>query len=164
MPRAFFSSLRSLNVTSLLLGHNAKGESNSKTELGSYVFETTARNIWEIKKVQEMGEDSIDVALFHRKVYFSQQEKPMGFHMHFKEDRTFIEKADASAIAEFRIQMSARTRVKKHLLESGEMLTPKEIADQLEMSQNSVRQALYKLKSLEQVIIKDGKYGCRAFE
>src|SRR3990172_1124888 len=65
---AYFNALRKLNRTSITLAHNAKNsEGKGKSVYGSMFFHALARSIWEIKKVQESGEDSFQFGVFNVK-------------------------------------------------------------------------------------------------
>lgn len=64
----FFNTLDRLNTTSLIIAHETKnGGEKSKTPFGSIFFYNCARNIWNVEKSQEQGENVIQAGLFHRK-------------------------------------------------------------------------------------------------
>ena len=52
----------------MIIAHETKnGGEKSKTPFGSIFFYNCARNIWNVEKSQEQGENIIQIGLFHRK-------------------------------------------------------------------------------------------------
>ena len=60
-------AIRSLNVTTILLSHVSKENSDAKTPYGSVYFYNNARNIWEVRKKQINNDCKIRITLTHRK-------------------------------------------------------------------------------------------------
>ena len=81
---AFFLGLRQLGITSLIITHVSK-ETLAKTSspFGSVYFKNFARNVIEVKKVQEAGETGMSVALYNRKANDTPLFSPIGFRIAF---------------------------------------------------------------------------------
>jgi hypothetical protein len=95
VANAFAGILRSLNTTVLLIHHTSKDKTEKgKTPFGSTYFTTNARSVWEVRKVQDVGDSDISVGLFHRKSNNTRLHKPIGLRMKFGVDRTEIAPQD----------------------------------------------------------------------
>lgn len=82
----FFEALRQLNITSLIIAQNAKGEDNRKTIYGSTYFTYYARNIFELKgKRDDLNEDTMHIILSHVESNYSKKYKPMGFRIDYSD-------------------------------------------------------------------------------
>jgi hypothetical protein len=80
----FFEALRKLNITSLIIAQNSKGEEGKKTIFGSTYFTYYARNIFELKRFgTEETRDESCVVLIHRESNYSGKYAPMGFQLNF---------------------------------------------------------------------------------
>ncbi len=157
----FYAGLRQLEITSLLLAHTKKEDGLVKTMYGNVYFEAQARNIWEIRKVQEAGELDIDIALFNTKPPpFAKKHKPLSYHITFEEDKIMIEQRDATSIPEFVERMGNNQRILNHLKTGA--YEPTEIAEALGIKQSSVRVALLRLKAKNLVVKVGEKYGLQA--
>ena len=76
----FFEALRQLNVTSLIIAQNSKGEDNKKTIYGSTYFTYYARNIFEVKaKQDQLDEDKMHMILLQEESNYSKKHQPIGF-------------------------------------------------------------------------------------
>ena len=159
----FYSALRQLQTTSLIIAHNAKSnEVKTKSILGSMFYTAQARNIWEVKKIAEPGDDTIDIALFHRKAPpFGKVRKAMGYRVDFEFDKIAISYQEATTVREFVAGMGTQARVTNVLLNGA--MTEGEIADALEVTQNSVKVACSRLKNKGKIIkLPAGKWGLYA--
>ncbi len=142
----FFAALRSLNVSSLILGHNAKNAGNGpRSVFGSMFFGALARSIWEVRREQEEDTDTIEVGLFHSKMNYGRRERPIGFHFHFGPGATLVTPHSPKDIAAASGMQPLSTRILRLLRESGKMSVG-EIAEQLGAAQETVRVTLYKLR------------------
>ena len=164
-PLTFYAALRKLkNITSIILAHNSKDPETKKRSIyGNQFFTVQARNVWEIRKVQEPGSKLVDIALFHRKPPpFHGLHPPMGFKMLYAEDdKSFaIEPRDPRYVGEFLEQMSTRQRVFE-LLKSGAR-TPKEISEELEEKESHIRVAISTMKKKGLVVKVGLAYGLAA--
>jgi len=162
---AFFSALRQLKATTLILAHTAKNPDNKKRSIfGSIFFEVHARSIWEIKKVQEIGEDEIEVALFHRKPPpFGKLHPPTGLNVKFTTDTIVIREQEVRSVREFITAMGTQAQIES-LLRDGPMNT-KDIIETLGSSKGSIEMALKRLRDKHKVVrLGSGAYGLAANE
>lgn len=161
-PLQFFAALRQLNVTSLILAHNAKNpDSKTKSIYGNQYFTAAARNIWEVRKSQEVGSSEMSLLLMHQKpAPFHKKQKHIGFKFHFDdtEGSMVIESCNPLGMPEFIEQQGAQARI-LDLLADMPPLRPKDIAVNLDMSQEHVRQALFQLKKKKKVVKLGDEYG-----
>lgn len=156
----FFSALRSLNTTSLLLAHTSKDQqTKKKTIYGSIFFEAQARSVWEIRKVQEAGDNEIDLGLFNRKPPpFQKIHKPLGYKVRFEDTQTIVSPQEPKTVAEFIERMGTQDRIVA-LLRGGAM-SAQEIMEQLEISRANVDQALKRIRDKGLIIpVGDKKWG-----
>jgi hypothetical protein len=88
----FFSALRQLPVTPLIIAHTAKDKNNSrKTVYGNAFYENLARSIWELSKSQQVGSNELILSLYQRKSPpFSGYHNPLGFRFVFDADKTLV--------------------------------------------------------------------------
>lgn len=138
-------ALRSLNTTCLLISHTSKEKQNKKTPYGSVYFYNNARNIWEVKKMQEAGKDEILIGLFHRKANLSKLHKPIGLKFIYLEDKIEVRRQDINEVEEFAKEISLKERIISLLKEKG-LLTATEIAEHLGVDPHEVRSRLSELK------------------
>jgi len=157
----FLRALRKLDITSLIIGQTSKPQfgdkRNSKSIFGSVFFTYYAGNVLELCHSEDDTGDTKHLALFHRENNFTRKSAPIGLRMDFHEDGGINVEREPVSIAEFSQKVNTQSRV-LDLLKSGAMEV-KEIAETLDISQNSVRQSLSRL-SRKGLIIKVGKtYG-----
>lgn len=147
----FFSALRQLKITSLLIAHTAKNaDGKARTVYGSAFYFNSARSVWLVKRVSETDETEINVGLFHKKHNNSQGFKPIGFKMMFNEHKTTVELQDVKQVGEFLQETSLPTRITE-LLKNG-AAPAGEIAEALEAGKESTRSTLNRMKQRSQVI------------
>ena len=140
---SYFRSLRQLNVTTISLSHTSKDrESKSKTILGSVLFEAGARSVWECRGQED--EDTLDLAMFHRKANLSKKSKPLGYRITYSDSGNMITWHDPRSVAEFVERMGTNQRIFE-LLKEG-YLSTEEITKALDISQANCRVALKRLK------------------
>jgi len=161
----FFSALRQLKKTSLILAHTAKNpETKRRSIFGSVFFEAQARSVFEIKKVQESGENELDIALFHRKpAPFEKLHSPLGFHISYESEGMSISPGQPQTIEEFLKEMGTGNQIEEALGQNGPM-TGKELSERLEISYDAVRQAIRRLKERKRIVKVGGKWGLAAEE
>jgi len=162
---AFFTALRQLKITSLILAHTAKNpETKHRSIYGSVFFEAQARSVWEIKKVQEVGEDEIDVALFHRKPPPFQRLHPaIGMNVKFTPDSISIKQQEVKTVREFIAALGTQAQIESLL--THEPLDTKSLMETLGISRNATDIALKKLRDKKRIIkLESGKWGLAANE
>ncbi len=149
---AYFNAIRRLNITSITLAHNTKNAETKTTSIyGSVFFQALARSIWEVRKAQEAGEDTLSIGLFHRKPPpFGKLHKPLGFKFEFNEHKTMVSVEDPRTIGEILERMGTQQRITE-ALKAGP-LSNKDLVEQLELSQGSVAMAVKRLKDKKQII------------
>jgi len=149
----FYSALRGLKITSLILAHNSKDrESKTRSIYGNQFFTAQARNVWEVRKTQELDSSEIDIALFHRKPPpFSGLHRPIGFKIVFDNavGKMNIEQSDPKTKIEFLEQMGVKTQILE-ALKSGAM-SNKELAESLEISEHQVRSRCGELRKRKKI-------------
>jgi len=135
----FYSALRSLDITSLILAHNSKDrESRTRSIYGNQYFTAQARNVWEVRKEQEPGSSEMSIALFHRKPPpFAGLHKPLGFKLEFTDSSMSIKPSDPKTVNEFLEQMGLKSQIIEMLKRNS--MTAKEIAEALDRPYNQVK-------------------------
>ena len=153
----FFSALRQLKTTSLLIAQNSKDpESQRKTIFGSVFFTYYARNILELCKSEATSEDVFDIALFHRWCNIGKLHKPMSFNLHYNETGLIIARQPFVA-AEFITKLTNDQKILEFLKRGA--LKPKEVAKATGISENYARVSLSRLKKKGLVIQIDDSWG-----
>lgn len=144
---SFFSALRRLKVTTLILTHVAKDMDTRKTSpFGSVFFINLSRNVFQIQRQQDEGESVINLALFHKKNNQGPLLPPRGFKITFEREKTIIKKQEVEDIPEFMESLSLKSRITA-LLKEGKAST-KDIAEELDTSEASIRKTLNRGKGL----------------
>lgn len=153
----FYRGLRQLNRTSIILAHNAKDrERKERTIYGNQYFTAQARNIWEVRKVQETGDDSLDLGLFHRKAPpFARFAHPVGMHIEFQGNSITVKAQEPKTVADFVAQMSLNQQIRELLIHEGAM-TIDEITERIGGNKDSIRVTLNRMKSKD-VVVKVGE-------
>lgn len=160
----FFGAIRRLPVTSLTISHVAKNPlEKTKTPFGSIYFYNFARNVIEVKKIQETGEDEISVGLFHRKCNLGKLHHPIGFRIEFGLETTSFTRQDIRDIPEFKESLSYAQRIEM-LLRAGPTDLGN-IAEELGIQDRDVvRTTLKRMEKREQVVKRGELWGLRADE
>ena len=153
----FTSAVRQLKCSALIIGQTSKDmESKKKSVFGSTFFEYFARNIFELRKVQEEEEESFDIALFNTYHNLGKRYKPQGFHLNFNGTGTHIEKGDITA-RELVARIGPQAQISNLL--KREPRTIQEIATELEMTEGTVRTNLSRMKEKGKVIKVENRFG-----
>lgn len=157
----FTTALRQLHCSALIIGQTSKDrESKTKSVYGSTFFEYYARNIFELRKVQEEGEDSLDIALYNTYHNLGRRFKPMGYHLDFNGTGTHIERGEITA-SDLVKRMSAQAQIQKAL--HHRVMSPKEIAEECELNEATTRNALKRMADKGLIVrLKDGSYGLQS--
>lgn len=162
---AFFSTLRKLGsgITWLIIAHVAKGVGGRRSIFGSVFFTNASRNIFEVEKVQEPMEHTVLVALEHRDSNDGKLLKTIGYKVTFSEDSATFTKHDIRTTPEFSSKIPASVRIKA-LLEAEGKMKPKEMAEELDLSLNTVNGTLRRGKDKDFKRVGDGYWGSLAQE
>ena len=151
MVLPFFGALRQLNVASVTIAHVPKN-AERKTPLGSVYWWNMPRSVYEVKKVQEAGEDHLSLGLFHVKANRGRLQKPHGFDLRFEPspDRPdqfvaiHVRRRDVRDIPELASSLPLRDRAIAALRRGA--LSSEALAEELDANLNSVRKLLSEQK------------------
>jgi hypothetical protein len=133
-----FSALRTLGVSSLIVAHVPK-DTDRPSIFGSVFFGNLARNVFELVKVQEAGENKIEVGLFHRKSNLGSLHRPIGLRFQFG-DAIRIETMDLRNQPFLAKGLSLKRRL-QHALKDGAK-TAQELSEELDTDYPQVRARL----------------------
>jgi hypothetical protein len=138
----FFQALRTLEVTSVLIGHVSKEAMglNRKVErkpFGSVFWENLARSTFEVRKSQEPEEATASVGLFHRKMNAGRKMSPTGFKFTFSEDAITVGRENVREMGEVAEGMPLKNRMIE-ALKAGAVETS-ELAEDLGVAGSSIR-------------------------
>ncbi len=160
----FFSALRQLRVTSLILAHTAKNpETKKRSVFGSVFFEAQARSIWEVWKRQDLGESEMDIALFNRKPPpFQKLFHPVGMHIDFGVDTIEVSAAQPRNVSEFLAGLGTQMQIQE-ILKHGAIST-KEITDTLDITRRAADSAIKRLRDKGKITKVGDKWGLAEIE
>lgn len=159
----YFTALRSLRVTTLSIDHVAKN-AETKSPYGSVYKVNSCRSVWELKKVQEVGDEALSIGLYHRKVNNGRLLKPLGLTLTFFEDddesfpRVQFEREDVATIPGLAQDLPIKDRI-RHCLESHKVMTPDELSSELDAKVDSIKHALKRGERKVFVQLMDNKWG-----
>ncbi len=160
----FFTALRSLSVTSLLITHlskqEMKGKSKKHTPIGSIYFFNMPRNIFEVRSAQEAGANTLPIGVFHTKCNIDKKSAPMAFTLTFAEDEIIVTPDDPKNIPEFASDMSASSQIVQILKDEKKALTREELIEITGLPLNTVKTTLSRLRKRGQTVsLPDNKWG-----
>jgi len=150
----YFSALRSLRKGTLTLDHIPKN-APTPSPYGSVYKTNLSRSVFELRKDQEPGEDTMRLGLFHRKSNFGKLIPPVGLTANFTPETIAFSTCpvrDTPALAE---AMSLKERIKGLLFQTSP-LNAKEIAEELNIPQNTVRSILNRFRDKAFTRVTDG--------
>ena len=145
----FFRQLRQLHLTSISLAHTAKDpDVRRKTIFGSVMWEAGARSVWEIQGQED--ENSLDIALFHRKANLSKKFQPQGYRIDYKDDLpTSLAWHNPKEVVEFVSKMPATDQILEHLKAGSASMD--ELCEALAITKNLCKVSLYRLRKKDLV-------------
>ena len=159
----FWQAMRKLKtskgeaITSLILAHTSKEQGIKKTVVGSFMFEAQARVIWEARK-SEQDEDSIDVALFHRKPPpFDRIHKPLGYKATFTESTIAVTPENPKDVKAFSDALSLQEQITDAL--KGGSMSMDELSEALGAKVGSIKTKLYQWRGKKFIQTEGGKWG-----
>jgi len=151
----FYTALRQLGTTTLVIAHCAKSaEGNRRTIFGSTFFTALSRSVWEMRRLQDEGSDTIKLGLFHRKCNDGRLERPIGLELAFSGDSVAIRRTNEPKVTEFTQSTqgpSLADQIMAYLAEDGPA-TVAGIAASLGATTDTVRTTLHRLVKAEKVI------------
>lgn len=140
----FFECLRLLNVTSLIIAQNAKGEDRKKSIFGSTYFTYYSRNIWELKADGDsIREDEMSIALFNEASNYSRRRDPLGWRLEYT-DTTIKMTAQSVTMSDF-LEKVSQSKVLLDFLKDGAK-TRKAIIEEMDVSATHVDVLISRLK------------------
>lgn len=144
-----FRAIRTLNVSALIIAHvpKALGEGQDPSIYGSVFHKNFARSTWELRKSQDVGEDTAILALFNRKSNLSRLHHPIGLKVTQNSNNTAMqyEPFDLGQSAELATALPLPSRI-RNLLEDGVPRSSKDIADELGAGLPTIKAVLSKHK------------------
>lgn len=158
----YFGTLRQLGVASLTIAHVAKNVEH-KTPFGSVYWINIPRSIYQVRKVQEAGEDDLSIGLFHTKANRGKLQRPHGFNLHFNETAVFVTKRDVGDVPDFAATLPLKERMRGLL--NHEAMTVHDLAEALDATDATIRGQLHRWKGLFIEVVelgsKEKKWGLR---
>jgi DNA-binding transcriptional ArsR family regulator len=107
------------------------------------LWEAGARSVWEIQSQEE--ENTLNIALFHRKANMSKRFSPQGYQIEYQDDLPYqISWHNPKDVVEFVERMSTGDRILDLLREGKQEFTV--ICQTLDITPNTARVTLYRLK------------------
>lgn len=146
----FFEVLRQLNLTTLIIAQNSKGDEGKKTIFGSTFYTYYSRNIFELKKATE-GEQEVQVALVHQEGNYSQKAEPLGFKIKYS-PTTISMVSESVDIGQFKDKINDIESVIQFLKLENKPCTVKAIASAIDKNENRTRVILSTLKKRSQIV------------
>lgn len=138
-----FNALSRFKVTILLIAHETKdADTKENTPFGSVFFYNCARNIWHIRKEQDLGEPVIHAGLLHRKSNNESLSLPYACGIHFGNGIVDIRREDNKRWGD---ELPVKTRV-LDMIRNG-IKTTTAIAEELGEDINQVRARLHEMKN-----------------
>lgn len=139
----FFTAVRALECSTILVGHTSKEKGKFKSVLGAGQFENDPRMIWEVVKTDGQN-GSFDIGLFHRKSNVSPKFPPIALNFNINEEQQLVSVAcsSVSQVPEFAGHRSARDRIFEYLDEWSGMASTEKISSDLEIPRNTVQETL----------------------
>ena len=87
-----FHALRGLHVAALIFAHQPKNlEEKEPTIFGSVFNKNLARSVWELRKEQDVEQETLTLGLFHRKANLGPLHRPLGFRVSCDRDTLRIQ-------------------------------------------------------------------------
>ena len=145
----FYSALRQLPVTPLIIAHTAKDAMNRRRSVyGNAYYENEARSVWEVSKQQSPGANDLVITLHHRKSPpFAGYHEPLAWRFVFEEDRIMIETTEPEGDKREQSDIPSASDVILGILSGGIKIKPDDIIKEAGMPRNNIYQALFRLKS-----------------
>lgn len=154
---SFFNNLRKLQVTTLIIGQTSKDKENHKTIFGSVFFQYLARSIWELRKVQDAGDNVIELGLYHRDGNYTGKYDALGFRVTRDSNSMTISKQSVRNVSGLIEGLTTRDRI-LDLLKDGAMGNS-EISEFLGITKANADTTLVRLRDKRLIIKVGDKWG-----
>lgn len=132
-------------ITVLGVDHITNDETQGNRPYGSVYTQNAARSLWRVRAQQDDGSNEMSVGLMQTKANFGKQ-APVGFHIRFDEDATYVTREDVREMDAMREHLPASMRIKTAIAESGGGLTKDEIVERTGLRESIVKARLSDLK------------------
>ncbi len=146
----FYKALRSLNVTSLVIAHQAKNTTGKTSIFGSQFFGAAPRSIWEVRRDQDEGADVARVGLYHAKANEGRREPPIGFKFTFGGNFTRVEPDSADTIQAADDRAPIKQRIVDALKQDGKM-TYQQLSVAIGIPEHTIRTIMTRLMTTGEV-------------
>lgn len=154
----FFSALRSLETTSIIIHHTSKEAKRHKSPFGSNYFVVQSRTIYEVKSSQEADSNILHVGLFHYKKNIGGKIKPMGFRFTYEGNVIKVEPEDVKEVPGFAGDLPISIQIKEELAEGPK--TVAELAELLDKKQDTISRTMRRLRDSGGVVkLPEHKWG-----
>jgi len=153
----YIRALRQLKLTSVSLTHTSKDrDAKTKTIIGSVLFEAGFRSVFECRGQED--DDTLDIALLHRKFNLGGKVHPLGYRIHYNGAGSSISWHDPKSVPEFVERMGNNRRI-LDLLKGGP-LPMKEITEILEITYQAANISLNRMEKKQLVLkLSDKQWG-----
>ncbi len=145
-PKQLQRALRQMRCASIVLSHVAKN-SEEKTAYGNVFFQNLCRNQYEVQII-DRSETSTRITLTHRKNNFGPFQPLRGLHFDFSDHACHVASFDPEQEAACQQSLPIPSRI-RNLLEDGEPRSAKEIADELDIKQGTIKAVLSKHRGMK---------------
>ncbi len=164
-PETAEAAIRTLNalrsfapVTRLVIAHVSKAAADQRTgpsrPFGSVYVSNLARSVWECRRADADGDQArLTIGLYHRKNNRGSLHTPLGYRFEFDDELIRIRSTDITDQPDLLARTSQPFQV-QHLLKSGPR-TAERIAEDLDITENTVRKILNRLHRAKRVVIVD---------
>ena len=157
----FFTALRSLSVTSIIVHHTTKEAKKRKTPFGSAYFVIQARTVYEIKSSQEADSNVLHVGLFHYKKNIGGKIAPMGFRFTYEANAIKVETENVKDVPGFSGDLPISVQIKEELSEGPKTIV--ELAELLDKKQDTISRTMRRLRDSASVVkLPQHKWGLAA--
>lgn len=152
---AFFNSLRSVGITSLIIAHESKNALEDNDDIfGSSFWNNSFRNVWKIKTEREKDADFINIALIHCKSNRGKLQKTRAYRVLFGND--FVEVNHTEVAEVFSRELPMETQITNAIFH--EHRTAKAIAEYIGTNPSQVRATASRLAA-KKAIMRDPRSG-----
>jgi len=154
----FFSALRSLSTTSIIIHHTTKEAKRHKSPFGSHYFVVQARTIYEIRSSQEPDSNVLHVGLFHYKKNIGGKINPMGFRFTYEGNVIYTELEDVKNVPAFSGDLPVSIQIKEELNDGPKTIV--ELAELLDKKQDTISRTMRRLRDGGSVVkLPEHKWG-----
>ena len=144
----YFTALRSLRRTSLTIAHRSK--SGSVGPFGSVYWVNYPRATYELKKAQETGENTMHVAMIHKKVNEGQLQEPVAFRFTFHKGAVTVAEESIENVPEFSSELPVAEQLARALSQGGPQ-SAKELAEATQLNLGSIQVTLSRESMFQRV-------------